>query len=76
MFKNEEIKELVRKEEIEQKEKNFKILKTSQKFSSVKDPMKTSKKDIMKGFYSLLLSKNRVIQRQLFNLYPSSTSIY
>jgi hypothetical protein len=53
MFKDEEIEELVRKEEIKQK-KNLKILKMLKKFSSVKNPMKTFIKDIVKGFLQFI----------------------
>jgi hypothetical protein len=46
--KYKEIQKLIRKEEIEQK-KNLKILRTSQKSGSVKNPMKSSLKDLVKG---------------------------
>jgi hypothetical protein len=36
-------------QEIEQKKKSLKLLKTSQNSNSVKDPMKSSMKDLVKG---------------------------
>jgi hypothetical protein len=54
MFDDEEIEELVKTQEIEQKEKSLKLLKTSQSSNSVKDPMKSSMKDLVKGFLQLI----------------------
>jgi hypothetical protein len=54
MFEDEETEELVKKEEIERKEKDLKLLKMSQNSSFVKDLMKSSMKDLVKGVLQLI----------------------
>jgi hypothetical protein len=49
-----EIEELVKKQQIEQKKKDLKLLKTSQDSSSVQDQMKSSMKDLVKGIIQLI----------------------